>query len=386
MKLFGSAIDTATPWPWARGGAACRRRLLCLSPDLAPCRGGMEARERRGSCRIAVPARCDDGRRTTADAPIAARWSCATCTRASASTPIIRGVSLDVSQGRAARDHRAQRRRQVDAVQSDQRTLRAHQPGRSASTARDRGRRAPFAIYRRGLARSFQVTNIFPRLSVYENIRCSVLWSLGYRYNFWRSVYKLRDANERTETNAGADRLTARRDTPAGVLTYAEQRALEIGITIAGDAERDPARRADGRHEPQRNRRRGRADPLGHAGPDTGDGRARHGRGLRSGRSDLRAGVRRDHRHRRARIAFARTRPCRRRISVPQPMLEIDNVHAYYGKSHILQGISLSRRRGRDRQPARTQRRGPLDDRSRRSWARCPPSAAFASRTNGSTD
>ena len=48
----------------------------------------------------------------------------------------------------------------------------------------------PSAIYRRGLARSFQVTNIFPRLSVYENIRCSVFWALGYKYNFWRSAYR----------------------------------------------------------------------------------------------------------------------------------------------------------------------------------------------------
>ena len=37
----------------------------------------------------------------------------------------------------------------------------------------------PYRVNRRGLSRSFQVTNIFPRLSVFENIRCSVLWSLG---------------------------------------------------------------------------------------------------------------------------------------------------------------------------------------------------------------
>ncbi|HYL18441.1 MAG TPA: ATP-binding cassette domain-containing protein, partial [Burkholderiales bacterium] len=40
-------------------------------------------------------------------------------------------------------------------------------------------------INRKGLSRSFQITNIFPRLSVYENVRCAVLWSLGYRYSFW---------------------------------------------------------------------------------------------------------------------------------------------------------------------------------------------------------
>jgi len=95
----------------------------------------------------------------------------------------------------------------------------------------------PYAINRRGLARSFQVTNIFPRLSVFENVRCAVLWSLGYRYAFWRRVAKARDASERTEAILEQINLARRRDTPAGVLSYAEQRALEIGITIAGGAD-----------------------------------------------------------------------------------------------------------------------------------------------------
>jgi branched-chain amino acid transport system ATP-binding protein len=93
----------------------------------------------------------------------------------------------------------------------------------------------PYRINRLGLSRSFQVTNIFPRLSVFENIRCSVLWSLGYGYSFWRNTEKLRDAREHAERTLERIGMTARRDTPAGVLTYAEQRALEIGITIAGD-------------------------------------------------------------------------------------------------------------------------------------------------------
>src|SRR4030095_7872881 len=71
---------------------------------------------------------------------------------------------------------------------------------------------------------------------VYENVRCGVLWSLGYRYSLWRRIDRLRDANERAERVLDKIRLTARRDVPAGVLSYAEQRALEIGITIAGDA------------------------------------------------------------------------------------------------------------------------------------------------------
>jgi branched-chain amino acid transport system ATP-binding protein len=94
----------------------------------------------------------------------------------------------------------------------------------------------PYEINRRGLARSFQVTNIFPRLSVYENIRCAVLWSLGYKYSFWRGVDGLADARERSEDIMERIGLAARRRDQAGVLTYAEQRALEIGITIAGGA------------------------------------------------------------------------------------------------------------------------------------------------------
>jgi len=95
----------------------------------------------------------------------------------------------------------------------------------------------PYEINRRGLSRSFQVTNIFPKLSVFENIRCGVLWSLGYRYSFWRFVDRLRDANRRAEEVMELIGLGARRETPAGILTYAEQRALEIGVTIAGGAD-----------------------------------------------------------------------------------------------------------------------------------------------------
>ena len=95
----------------------------------------------------------------------------------------------------------------------------------------------PYEINRRGLSRSFQVTNIFPKLSVFENIRCGVLWSLGYRYSFWRFVDRLKDANERAAEIVEMIGLAQRRDIPAGVLAYAEQRALEIGITIAGGAD-----------------------------------------------------------------------------------------------------------------------------------------------------
>jgi branched-chain amino acid transport system ATP-binding protein len=150
-------------------------------------------------------------------------------------TAVIRGVSLDVYEG--------ERHAIIGPNGAGKSTLFNLISGSFAPTAgsiRLAGEpiegRAPYEIHRRGLARSFQVTNIFPRMTVYENVRCSVLWSLGYRYSFFRDVAKLGDANTRAEEVLHQIGMTERRNTRAGVLTYAEQRALEIGIAIAGDA------------------------------------------------------------------------------------------------------------------------------------------------------
>ena len=95
----------------------------------------------------------------------------------------------------------------------------------------------PFEINRLGLSRSFQISNLFENLSVYENLRCAVLWSLGYKYSFWQRLNGLRDAHERADAVLEQIGLQRQRNFPAAVLTYAEQRALEIGITIAGGSD-----------------------------------------------------------------------------------------------------------------------------------------------------
>ena len=92
----------------------------------------------------------------------------------------------------------------------------------------------PYEINRRGLARSFQITNIFSRLTVFENLRAAALYASGQKYSFWKPLSKLTELNDRTEALMAAIELKRRRDVPASLLTYSEQRALEIGITIAG--------------------------------------------------------------------------------------------------------------------------------------------------------
>jgi branched-chain amino acid transport system ATP-binding protein len=151
-------------------------------------------------------------------------------------TPIIRGVSLEIASG--------ERHAIIGPNGAGKSTLFHLVSGRIRSTSgevRLHGERItglqPFEINRRGLSRSFQITNIFPRLSVYENLRCATLWSLGYKYAFWTSIDRLRDVRERSEWLMEQVGLTARRNVPAGVLTYAEQRALEIGVTIGGGAD-----------------------------------------------------------------------------------------------------------------------------------------------------
>ena len=150
-------------------------------------------------------------------------------------TEIIRGASLRVAAG--------ERVAIIGPNGAGKSTLFNLISGRLVATRGEvllHGRRIdglkPFEVNRLGLARSFQVSNLFTRLSVFENVRCAVLWAMGYRYAFWKFLADLRDANERTDEVLTMIQLDEKRDVPAISLTYAEQRALEIGITIAGGA------------------------------------------------------------------------------------------------------------------------------------------------------
>jgi branched-chain amino acid transport system ATP-binding protein len=150
-------------------------------------------------------------------------------------TDIIRGVTLDVKQG--------ERHAVIGPNGAGKSTIFNLVSGRMRPT---RGQiflnqqpiegLAPFEINRLGLSRSFQITNVFPRLSVFENIRCAVLCARGEAFSLWRSLNGARQINERCWDVLDSIGLADRRDILAESLSYAEMRALELGLTIAGDA------------------------------------------------------------------------------------------------------------------------------------------------------
>ncbi len=150
-------------------------------------------------------------------------------------TQIIRGVSLDIPAG--------ERHAIIGPNGAGKSTLFNLITGRFPQTAgrislhgRNLAGMAPYQINRLGLSRSFQITNIFPKMTVFENVRCALLWAQGYKYSFWTLVGKQQSLTDGADEILEMINLSARRDLPAGVLSYAEQRALEIGITIAGGA------------------------------------------------------------------------------------------------------------------------------------------------------
>jgi len=151
-------------------------------------------------------------------------------------TEIIRGVSLDIRQG--------EKHAIIGPNGAGKSTLFHLISGRysvSSGTIHFKGapihNKAPYEIARLGLARSFQVTNIFPLMSVFENIRCALLWSMGYRYSFWSMLGKQKELNDKADHTLNEIGLYDRRNFPAGELAYAEQRALELGVAIASGAE-----------------------------------------------------------------------------------------------------------------------------------------------------
>jgi len=96
---------------------------------------------------------------------------------------------------------------------------------------------SPYKLNRHGLARSFQITNIFRTMTVFQNVRNAVLSKNKIRYNLFSRLDRMKDIHDQTEKVLKQIGLLDSRDMVAGLLSYGQQRALEIGLTIATEPE-----------------------------------------------------------------------------------------------------------------------------------------------------
>ncbi|WP_233802417.1 ABC transporter ATP-binding protein [Paraburkholderia sp. HP33-1] len=150
-------------------------------------------------------------------------------------TPILRGVDLEIEPG--------ERHALIGPNGAGKSTLfnligggARPNAGRIHLFGADITRLAPAAIARRGLARSFQSTSVFARLSVFDNLRCAAQLAERDRTRWWQRLTGAAAVDARAADVLDAVGLGARRDVAAGTLSYAEQRALDLGIALASGA------------------------------------------------------------------------------------------------------------------------------------------------------
>lgn len=149
-------------------------------------------------------------------------------------TEIIRGVELDLRAG--------ERRALIGPNGAGKSTLFHLISGKLRPSAGEitlDGQRiegwSPERVNRRGLARSFQITNIFPKLSVFENVRIAVMQRRGLQYNFWRPIERMASIRDEAEQLLERLRLQHQAATLGGEMSYSEQRSLELAMTLASD-------------------------------------------------------------------------------------------------------------------------------------------------------
>ncbi len=88
---------------------------------------------------------------------------------------------------------------------------------------------------KKGICRSFQIMNIFPKLSVFENLQIPIFSLLNRSLSFFKSIHSHTDVNERVEKLLAELGMTNKKDLPAGTLSHGDQRLLEIGLAMASE-------------------------------------------------------------------------------------------------------------------------------------------------------
>lgn len=149
-------------------------------------------------------------------------------------TPIINGFSLAIARG--------QRHAIIGPNGAGKTTLFNLFSGRYRPTSgrimfdgRDVTGYSPYQINRLGMARSFQITNIFPKLSVLENVRSVVMSKHRVYFNCFKNIRHWKEPTRETLAILEQTGLHDKKDDLAGSLSYGGQRALEIALTVASD-------------------------------------------------------------------------------------------------------------------------------------------------------
>ena len=107
--------------------------------------------------------------------------------------------------------------------------------GRVELDGRDVTEAPPFERTRAGLGRTFQISSVFPLLTVRENVRLAAEAALGGTLRLWRRAARFRPALERADWAIDRVGLAARAYWPAGSLAHGDKRKLELAMVLAGE-------------------------------------------------------------------------------------------------------------------------------------------------------
>ena len=107
--------------------------------------------------------------------------------------------------------------------------------GRVELDGQDVTGRPPHRRAHDGLGRTFQISSVFPRLSVLENVRLAAEARLGGTMRIWRRASGVREAVERARAALARVGLEARAPAPAGALSHGDKRKLELAMLLAGE-------------------------------------------------------------------------------------------------------------------------------------------------------
>ena len=147
------------------------------------------------------------------------------------------GVALEGRARDDPRAHRPERRRQDHLLQPPDQVPRADGRGSIVYKGRDITAMKPADIARLGLVRSFQISAVFPHLSVLENVRIALQRRRGDSFDFWRSERVLRSLDREALGLIEEVGLADFAALEAAGLSYGRKRALEIATTLALDPE-----------------------------------------------------------------------------------------------------------------------------------------------------